>query len=112
MGARRPIDPRTADRDLHPFVARRLGIDPRLIGQHILIARHPALQGAAHVDQVGAAGHLLEPGLGLLDALVFVALVLGPDQHLSQLKALGLGQRRTDEGQAEQCGGQGMGRGH
>ncbi|MCY1413240.1 hypothetical protein D9M71_286670 [compost metagenome] len=112
MGTRCTIDPRSADRDLHPFVARRLGIDPRLVSQHILIAGHAALQRTAHVDHVGAAGHLGQPGPGVLDPLVFVALVLSANQHLSQLQALSLGHGRTNKGQAQQRSGQGMRRGH
>ncbi|MNY37070.1 hypothetical protein D3C86_1716010 [compost metagenome] len=112
MGARCPVDPRSADRNLHPFIARRLGINPRLIRQHILIAGHAPLQRAAHVDHVGAAGHLGQPRLGVVDSLVFVALVLGADQHLSQFQALGFGHGRTDKGQTQQRGGQGVGRGH
>ncbi|MDT4877169.1 hypothetical protein FQZ97_1126660 [compost metagenome] len=112
MGARCTVDPRPADRDFYPFVARRLGIDSRLISQHILVAGHAALQGAAQVDDIGAARHFGKSGLGVFDRRVFAALVLSPDQHLSKFQALGIGHGRTDKGQAQQRSGQGIGRGH
>ncbi|MCY1396348.1 hypothetical protein D9M71_113170 [compost metagenome] len=112
MGTRRTVDARSADRDLHPLIACRLGIDPGLISQHILVTRHTALQRTAHVDHIGTAGYLGQPGPGVLDPLVFVTLVLGPDQHLPQFKALRLGHGRTNKGQAQQRGGQGIRRGH
>ncbi|MNF76968.1 hypothetical protein D3C84_590950 [compost metagenome] len=112
MGARCTVDPRSADRNLGAFVAGRLGVNPGLIGQYILIAGDAALQRTTHVDHVGAAGHFGQPGLGVFDGLVFVALILGADQHLPQFQALGVGHGRTDKGQPQQRCGQGIGRGH
>ena len=112
VGARCTVDSRATDRNLHPFIARRLGIDPRLISQHILVAGHAALQGTAQVDHIGAAGHLGKPGLGVLDRWVFAAALLSLDQHLPQLQAFGLGHGRTGKCQPQQRSGQGFGRGH
>ncbi|MNY48117.1 hypothetical protein D3C86_1834260 [compost metagenome] len=101
MGAGSTVDPRAADRNLHPFVARRLRINPRLVSQHILIAGHAALKRAAHVDHVAAAGHLRKPRRGLFDRQIFATLILSPDQHLPQLNALGLDHGWANEGQPQ-----------
>lgn len=91
---------RTADRYLDAFIARRLSINARLIGQHILVTGHTPLQRTAHIDHVGATGYLVEPDLGILNRLVFIALLFSPDQHLPQLHAFSGGHGRTKKGQA------------
>ncbi len=58
MGAGAAVQSGTANRELHAFIVRRLGVHPRLVLEHIFVSTHPPLLHAAHVDVVGATGHV------------------------------------------------------
>ncbi|MCY1178680.1 hypothetical protein D9M73_190450 [compost metagenome] len=77
---RRAVEARAAYRQLDAVVACRLGEHPRLIGQHVLVAGHPALPHALHVHQVAGSRYFTQ---ALAGCRQLVLLLIG-DQHSAQ----------------------------
>ena len=93
MGAGGAVDTRATHRDLGPVIARRLRVDPWLVGQHIGIAGGATVFDAGHIDQVAGAGHFIECVLGGFQFAAFFAAYL----HLTQFQGTAVGGGGTEE---------------
>ncbi len=98
--ARRAVDARAADRHLDPFVARRLRVDPGLVGQHVGGAGHAAIAHLGQVDHIARAGDAGQRLARLFEG--FIALRRDPHRvqrgGLVGRDVLGVGGERAQAG--------------